>query len=471
MADAAPALQVDLGGWDTAFAIRIEDVNADIARLNAYPRAFEGSLDGFSVRGEFGPWRVVPGGSAEIVQFALPLTRTVLSGALVTGEDATELSAVAFVQVRLAYFDGTAGDAKGFPSAKGASLRAKTTPTGAMKAAELQQIALSRSMSNPLCEVALKMLLQAWLTANLTSFEHVFAMVDLGRTARHQAFQWLQPSDRAYAYVDLPNRGAAGDGILAVLCMTGGRKAGTLAYQISPLAIPPDQQATFLISGPRVMQQLLLPCLPRIFQGTHSSDFACDPATGKIGLARPGTLDFRATDKSSGDSHACTLTELQVALEGENITFHAKTQYSPQIGIETFCTVDSTLGLVMQGTSAKPDIGFVVKKSNVVHTTEKELILTVAEDVAMAVGIVLTVIAIVLTDGAALLVIAAVAGLIGAAIGAEAAISRRIHRDDAPGLTFAALDASGGIAWPGEKRFALRAVALNGSLQLSGELA
>jgi len=89
------------------------------------------------------------------------------------------------------------------------------------------------------------------------------------------------------------------------------------------------------------------------------------------------------------------------------------------------------------------------------------------------IAVVVGILAVILTDGVALVAIGMVAGLVGATgagIGAASILEVKSDMSEAPGITLAALDGTGGITWTGAKKFSLQSVALNDSLQLNGEL-
>ena len=44
-------------GWDTVFAIRVSDANAQLARTAADPTSFSGQQDDIAISGTFAPWR------------------------------------------------------------------------------------------------------------------------------------------------------------------------------------------------------------------------------------------------------------------------------------------------------------------------------------------------------------------------------------------------------------------------------
>src|SRR5258708_35494035 len=79
-------------GWDTAFAIKIRDVNAEMTKPGICPAGFEENVTGLcSAKGSFGPWKITvgdDGGDQGILRMTLPVT----SGSLQFGGVAYAIS-------------------------------------------------------------------------------------------------------------------------------------------------------------------------------------------------------------------------------------------------------------------------------------------------------------------------------------------------------------------------------------------
>jgi hypothetical protein len=133
----------------------------------------------------------------------------------------------------------------------------------------------------------IQQMLADWLAtpANLQSFNHVFASVNLNARAAVGAFQWLMPTDVSYAVID---RGSLETSTFAVLCMTEDRDASALAHQVSPFVIRDGHRAGLLISRARFLSQLLLPGIGTMFSG---------PVTPEAGKTWP--RDYFAIDEKA----------------------------------------------------------------------------------------------------------------------------------------------------------------------------
>jgi hypothetical protein len=202
-------------GWDTAFGIHIADANAAIVKAGSSPKAFAVSdpQDSLSVSGTFGPWQITTGGSGALVRLRVPVVTAAIEFPTRTDH---VVDAVALVDVRLNLLHQE--DPSGRTSHH---LCVRTTaPRPGVNVASVWKV--DHPPGNRLSflsKVAFQELLELWLNENLDDFDHVFATVDLNRRADQEAFQWLQPTHVSYAYSDMGDD----DGLLAVLCMTGGR--------------------------------------------------------------------------------------------------------------------------------------------------------------------------------------------------------------------------------------------------------
>jgi hypothetical protein len=86
-------------GWDTAFAIRVADVNAAIEKAGTSPTSFayEEPDHSCSIKGEFGPWRIGPGGDGKLIHLHIPIP----SGELTMSTPTAITGATAEVEVLL----------------------------------------------------------------------------------------------------------------------------------------------------------------------------------------------------------------------------------------------------------------------------------------------------------------------------------------------------------------------------------
>lgn len=461
MPGTAPAI-VDVastGGWDTVFASHIADVNAAIIKAGTSPTSFSATdkEDGLSAVGTFGPWQIVPGGDGELIWLRIPFKDTVVT----TAEGPQPpLNGAAVVEVRLDFLHqdmALAPDAR-----KTFELRLRTQGEAI---AQVQQMGYDGAQPVFLIGIALREMLEQWLNDNLVDFDHVFATVDLNRTADVGAFQWLQATDVAYAYADLTTKG---DGALGVLCMTEGRAATGLVAQLSPNCIPAGQRAGFLIAKNRLLKKLLLPCMPHMFAGASPTDFALSPSGESIINV---TEDVAFTVTEDGKDYTANIISFTLDIEGEELRMAATTRTTISAGIHAFCETQSFLGIQL---ITKPDntqtLSFNDTRPAITnHWTEQSSDISLAEKVLGIIALVAAV-AAVLTGGAAIGVAALVIGLVAGIMTVTTTMLEAVHKNDAPAITAMLLDSTAPINWGDTTDFVLTSASLNDSLQLGGYL-
>ena len=309
-------------GWDTVFAMHIGDVNAAIAAQKSSPPNFSRTDpdEGYAVAGDFGDWAIVPGGDGDLVCLGLPIKNTTVTG---PGERWGVSGTVkALVRLDLLH-DAEVADRR--------HLKVRTTPIDAnTPVATVVGASFDGAMPPFMAKTALQMLLQDWLNEHLADFDHVFSTVDLNQRAATGAFQWMQPTDVAYAYTDL---GTATDGALAILSMTGGRSSAGLIQQVSSACIPPTHKGSLLISKARVMDQLLLPTIPFSYKNSQASDFVLS-SDGKS-IVTGGAVSFTVTN--DGSDYSASIQSLSVSIEGTVLTYEVTTKTDLSPGIRAWC--------------------------------------------------------------------------------------------------------------------------------------
>lgn len=460
--DIAPTL-----GWDTVFAVHIDDLNKVISARKTSPAGFSMTDpdDGVSVTGKFGTWQIVPGGSGGLLWMQIPFHDTLLT---INGKAQGPMSGVATIELRLRFLDEDAGDPasprKLLTVRSGAGPSGERAATVNIKSADQGGVAPGFQ-----AKIALETLLDLWMNSHLDEFQHVFAAVDVNDAAAHDRFQWLQPTHVDYAYSDL----GSGDGLLAVLCMTESRPPIGLAQQVVPAAIPTGQRAGFLISKRRLLDKLVLPMMPQLFEGTQGSDFALSQSGESIGMA---TQSVSFTVKASkGSTYKAQLMSFQLSLIADQLTLSmvAKTEISP--GINALCRVENFLGVRLVNVGSKQTLSFYdIQPQALTQWTEHDPKFDLAEEILGLIALFALAIAAFATAGTALAIGALVVGLLaGAAAGAilaTRAVIELIGTAKAPTIDALLMNSTSPISWTGAQTFHLTSARLNESMQLSGTL-
>lgn len=451
-----PVDVADTYGWDTVFAIHIADANAAIAAQKTSPCSFRqvDEAEGYTIEGAFGDWSIVPGGDGDLICMALPI-----NDVRVTGPGGPwSVSGVIRTNIRLDLLH----DAQ---VASRRHLKVRTTPI-----AEGVPVAVVVGSSFPapdppfLAVTVVHALMQDWLNANLGDFDHVFSTVDLDRQGASGAFQWMQPTDSAYAYTDL---GSVTDGALAILCMTGGRSSAGLIQQVTDQCIPRGQRAAFLISKARVMEQLLLPSIPLSFRNAKPGDFKLSDTDESVVNASEG-INFTVTHE--GSDYSAKIISLNASISGQVMKFDVTTGTELSPGIRAYTRsisqLDMTLGKAADGGQALEFADAVAPV--VTHWTESDPGIEVAEKILAIAAVVAGLVATVVTDGAAIGALAIAIGFASGVMMVTEDAIKMAGEDKAPSIGAAVLDASSAIEWPKTSHFVLTRAELNDSLQLTG---
>lgn len=457
-------------GWDTVFAVHIADANVAIVRARSSPASFQGndSADGVSVSGSFGDWQITTGGSGDLIRLSIPFKNATV---VFSSGDHETLSGSALVDVRLQYLPDEVA-----PVAGGTNhlLKVKTDAAGHnAPPASVVQIGYDGTQPSFLASAALQALLQTWLNQNLIDFDHVFATVNIDRTADTGAFQWMQPTEVAYAYSDMstPN-----DGLLGVLCMTGQRSGTGLPQQISGVVIPSGQRAGFLVSKQRLLEDLLLPAMPNVFAGTRVSDYKLSD-TGDSIVNATNDVSFTVTTPASGNTpaqtHSARIIDLQLTIEADELQLSVTTVTDVSPGIQAFCQTQNFLGIrLVNKSDGTQTLGFFDSRPAVTnHWTQEAEGIRITEEILGIVALLLAAVAVVVTGGAAIGAAALIVGLVAGVMTLTTTLIADVNQDNAPSIDSLVLNSTAAIAWPDSKDFKLGSAGLNESLQLGGALA
>jgi hypothetical protein len=464
-------------GWDTVFAIRIRDVNAAIRNASPapYPAGFahpyqSSTLGAVPFRGNFGPWQMCSGGSGDIVRFAVPLTALECDVPDANGKPETTALGLAraVIEVRLSFLPHD-GDEPCRADGKRHKLTvASRTHDPRQVPVTLVTLEFEQDPHDETIVIAARGALTQWLDDNLHHFTHIFSLVDLDRKADQGQFEWLLPTYTGYAYADNP--ASPDDSILAILCMTQNRSPNGLFPEVSEYAIPPGARSGFLISKARLLEELMLPTLPYMFEGAKPGDFVVSDSRDEIRLAS-SMLPVKAVKDGDGKSYPTELHDFYLKVDGERIHIEATTKVIISPNIYALCSSRSQYRLHLKN---RPDgtqtLDYVAEGEPVTHYNySEELATQLAKGALAPIGVLIGFAIAVLTEGAGTTVGLMVAALlIGASEGAPDLVAS-IGQTSAPSLDMLVLNTTNPIQWSDSKDFKLTWVGINDSLQLAGD--
>ncbi|MEL6533788.1 MAG: TULIP family P47-like protein [Bacteroidota bacterium] len=479
MSSSDSGLKADTYGWDTAFGIRVTDVNASIKRKKTSPKSFEGTTKDpntnhlITVTGDFSDWKITQGGSGKLIHMETPVTGFTAKGKGRNGDELTFTYGPGrfVIEVELEYVPHTDPPKDG--SGTFHNLKVKHTADGGQKEVTVMGgYGFGTSTSDPKTPYSaiqddVEAAMQNWFNAHLIDFEHVFATVNLNRTADKGQFAWLLPTYTSYAYID---HDTLDDSILGILCMTENRSADGLVQEISPNVIPKGSRAGFLIAPHRFVQDMVLPSMPLVYKGVSTDDFALKTDKAGLSLANGPITIPDLKDKSNGKSYKAELKNFELSTSDGALTIDATTRVTVSPHIWAFTQHIASYDLALHTTKeGKQTIFYKAKgKPTSNHWTEHDATisdLTIWEAIIAAL---ITILVGILTGGAGFAIAALITGILVGIASKIPGMIEAANTDDSPAIDLLAFNAVDPLQWSDQKDFNLDQVSLNYSVQMGG---
>lgn len=460
----APSGEISTFGWDTAFAVRIANVNAAIAARKMSPKSFsyaDPTNPNVTCAGTFGDWQLVRGGDGDAVNVMLPVSN--VTGVAPNGDSYSPYSwssgSLTFT-IRLHFFETT-------PGAKTQQLQVQPNAAGPSTPV-VEYYAADESIlpSPPWAIYSIQAALTAWCTANLADFAYIFSVADINDEADHGAWSFLKPSYVSYSYVDGYDDE---DAFLGVLAMTNGRSPNNLQQVIDKRIVPAGVEGAFCISRALMLADLVVPQLMAMWPNLQASDLTIGEQT--IVLNADATVELPVVIEQ-GTPYTPVLKQFSYTIEGPQISIDAYTETDVQAGVTAWCRTTSYYSIT-KGTNSKGEttlayvqIGTPVQShGNIVA----EWVKITDAILALILAVALAVLAVV-TGGAAAPVIVVLGALLVGAVGFSAEIAGLIANNDAPAIDLLEDNIYAPMTWTDSKDLTVTAVTLDGSLQLAGSL-
>lgn len=452
-------------GWDTVFAVRIENVNAAIAARHVSPAGFRHTdPDDPNVfcAGQFGDWEIVRGGDGDGVNVRLPLRDITGASKGTTGYSSYRCAQAALVvTVRLHFVETADG-----PSKQHLTVRPTAVSTDVPVVQTYSADFTQAPVNPPFAVYAIQAAVISWCTDNLAEFGYVFAVADLADEADTGAWSFLKPNQVSYAYVDGPDDA---DAYLGVLAVTGSTDTGKLQQVLDTRVVAAGEEGAFVISRQLLLRDLILPNL-----GTLWTDFTPNKAVftdNALALAANTTVTLPATDYQ-GTTYHPVLKEFSFTCEGEQITVAAYTETVTQEGVTAWCRTTARYTIV-RGTNSSGQVTLAYQQLGDPTVSHGHYIDESVEITDIILGIVLGValaVVVVLTGGAAAVVIAIVGALVVGLISLSPQIAGLVEDGDAPAIDMLQDNIYAPMVWTDSRDFTVSSVTLDGSLRLGGSL-
>ena len=464
--------KADTYGWDTVFAIRVDDVNASIVRAKSSPTSFSGtgtdplSSTEFSLSGTFSDWQITLGGSGILIHMATPVTTMKVKSASAE----FQFSDGEFViEVRLDYLPHTDTPVNSTGTFHNLVIKQKTAEND-----EVVTVISSRfaEANYDNFKTDIEAAITEWFDQHLNDFVHVFATVNLNRVADKGQFAWILPTMTSYAYIDGET---VDDSILGILCMTQGRSAEGLLPEVSPNAIPDGSRAGFLISPERFLKELVLPTMPNVFPGSHPDAFDIGPDNRSIVLKNNQPLQLDV--EHEGKPYPTLLQRVEISTTPGQITMDVQSMVEPSWEIYSYShnvnSYDITLHTIQTGENAGQQTLFYVTPPPPYAPVEEHWTVVgpgaqFVEAIQKIIVALLAIVVGIVTDGAGFVVGALILGVLSGVASEIPNIIAAANTDDAPPIGMLRFNCIDPIRWADQADFTLDQAAMNLSLQLGG---
>ena len=292
---------IDLQGWDTANVISYSKMNRAIAKSNSTPKDFDFTDDTeWEIQGKWSPWELTLGGDGQNIYMKC----TVESGTIKSpfGKDLDLKGVWLTIEVRLAKKagDASAKDPTGTGGKPQAFVVNDQPPTEDTLAVSVIESSIDHNEKLKIWRNDLDGTFKSYFNKHILDFVQVFNTVLIDSKADKEGFQWIKPTEVTYA-VSEPVGGTLDTAVFAILAQTENRSAEGLAQQIDVRVIenlPSDTNSVFAVSGPRLVDQLLLPGSVKTITGSATKDFDIDYKG--LSLTNNKELSWRKTELHDG---------------------------------------------------------------------------------------------------------------------------------------------------------------------------
>ncbi|WP_028304582.1 TULIP family P47-like protein [Oceanospirillum maris] len=345
-----PHAPIDTYGYDTVFAVHIDEVNRSLAASMGkdIPTDFHvdgsGGLVSYTMNGIFDKW-TVSGGSGALLNMTLHLKSGDLDMGLIKYKypqcNPVSLAGVSIVvQIRLNLLEETIqSEEKKDGSMNDLRMKLERTTENPSPVKYLEMTGLTMECIPEADREAVVSQVEAfvmsgvsdWVMTHADDITFIFTKVRLSSKLAEDGFDWMTPTSTSYAYVDRADDEGGNRSMLGVLNLTDNKDGSSLAQQISPHSIPGDSPAAFLLSREMVMTKILKPSLGAAFEGATEGDFVYDPKSFTVTATK--SLTGKQVEDENGKKYTPRFTFFQVSFVSGAIQIDSKTEFNISLGI------------------------------------------------------------------------------------------------------------------------------------------
>lgn len=264
-------------GWNTSYVASYPIVNNAIVVQKSSPQSFTfyDQASEITIKGEWKPWQLCVGGSGQNVQM-----ECIMQSGNATGGGIDDDLAGSSVVIQVNLKTVAAADPVNDPTAKvgtgaGKSLVINAEPHGVDPAVAVISAKYPSTVSGLLRE-AMNTILTNYFNANISKFNHVFAVMNINSEADKDDFQWIKPTAFQYAVASPEDASLENSafGLIAMVDENEIRPSQQIAVDSRALDdLSEGSNSAFVISQSMVAQHLLLNGAISTIQGSKASDF------------------------------------------------------------------------------------------------------------------------------------------------------------------------------------------------------
>lgn len=487
-------LQVSTLNWDTVFAVPISIVNDAIIDKKSSPEGLEFQDSyGNRCKGDFGDWQIITGGDGSLINMRLPINN--FQAHIIDDKynffngDGGFKSAEMDVRVKLSYFPNDKLFRNEEVKIVDLKIRSESDDP-------VDPVVVCLSLKNisgyyfvfsnengdedyfqEIIQMLFSNLIIEWLKENIGLFNHIFSVVNLNLYIdQYDQWAWSKPSYVSYAYTDID--GDLDKSLLGVLCMTGGRNPGHRQQKVDPYAVPDSSQCGFLIFEERLLNDIILPTLPMYFENSTTKDYEVINASGESGqyqyilrLKRGKSIRLERVEVD-GSKYDPYMTEMNITLVNGTLKLEATTETSVGVGGKVGCrTINFCKLILAENGNGEQTISYEeVEEPTVINYIIKTGDNWVFDVIATITFLLGTVVLSIFTGGTALFMGGLVLALLTGVIARTPSLILGLNLKTSPSIDMMLENSTSQIIWNARDVFELDYAALNGPLQLGGEL-
>jgi hypothetical protein len=262
-------------GWDTAYIASFPVVNQAIIAQKSYPGSFNYKDNtGVNISGNWTSWQLTPGGAGGDVQMICKVASGTASGSDLNG-DLTGTEVV--IQVNLKQVAAT--DPVNDPTAQNPGVAKNLVINTSGQGLDPAVSVISSNypnVSNAILKDILDSIFKDYFNANISEFNHVFAVMNLNEAADKDGFQWVKPTAFQYAVASPEDRSIDHSAFGLISMVQNHPIDGNMQQAVDVRALTKLSEganSAFVISESMVAQNMLLRGAIATIQGSSASDF------------------------------------------------------------------------------------------------------------------------------------------------------------------------------------------------------